>query len=126
MKRNIYIPDDLAAELKTTNINISAVCQVALRKELVMNAVRTSDEFVTLDLDDGREVGFKGQEVAYNDREGVTFYITGKGAIVTYDGDQRMSTYEDFEAFQEDFPNWPETHEVAAALGQSHIEILDI
>lgn len=46
-KINVYLPDDLAAEVRQRALPVSAICQAALRAHL-----DTDDETVRLRLDD--------------------------------------------------------------------------
>ena len=56
MKATIYLPDDLFAEVKRANFNVSAACQKALRAELATLAAVKRER----DMREMRADGFFG------------------------------------------------------------------
>lgn len=135
MKMTIYMPDELAAEVKAElgDQNISAICQAALRNEL--NRVRARAEigvegFERVQLYDGqrgRNVAFKGRQLASSEDDTLTAYITAKGAIaVYYDPDAEFSVYDTYEAFIDGTQDADLLAAVARALAEEYAEELDI
>lgn len=143
MKMTVYVPDDLAAEVRADlgESNISAICQAALRAELnrqqargKINAegferVETTAEWQGGDL---RAVAFQGRSIATEPMRGTEAYLTPKGTIaVVGEGgnsdDELLGTYDSFAEFaQAGFP-YDFIAEVAEALGEEvPAEELDI
>jgi hypothetical protein len=135
----IYMPDDLAAEVKAElgDSNVSAICQAALRAELDRARARariTEKGFERVEVYDGkreRDVAFQGREIGYADHLEQTAYLTPKDSIVVYSDDrQEMWVYDDYEEFvgNQDDPNHPDEliAQVAEALGEKYVEELDI
>lgn len=128
MRTTIYLPDDLAQRVKEADINVSGVCQDALRKELIMLNTMTQAHRVELELED-RKVAFQGRQVAYQDYHDTTFYVTAKGRIVVYDPNRlTMHQYNDYDEFQADAEHFSQeaVSDVARACGEDFIEELDI
>lgn len=131
VRTTIHLPDDLAEQAKAAGINVSGVCQDALRRELKMIETMQETSRVRVVRDD-RTVEFEGKEVAYDRHEEVTYYVTAKGAIAVYDhGDQKLQVYDDFEGLAETVADpREETSEalqmVALAVGADYVEFLDI
>jgi hypothetical protein len=140
MKVTIYLPDDLAAEVKAelSDYNISAICQGALRAELDRVKARAGlgpEDFerVELDVDElnrdikDHPVAFQGRKVAQADYHDLEAYITPKGGIVVYDDYDRTAwTYEDYDEFMTDDQPADLIAGVAEALGEKYVEELDI
>jgi hypothetical protein len=137
MRMTIYMPDDLAAMVKEhSDLNVSAVCQEALRRELARR-----EEFAKLDkgmervvvYDSGREaeVAFVGRELfhSYSLPE-ETAYLTKRHRIAVYShSSQILFDFDSFEDLQAD-EGWKDSSElvagVAQALGEDHVIELDI
>jgi post-segregation antitoxin (ccd killing protein) len=133
MKMTIYVPDDLAEKVKEhADLNVSAVCQDALRRELVRR-----DELAKLDkgmerqvmyAEDRGRVAFLGKQVFYNDRYKISAYITRRHRIAISVRDE-LFQFDSFDDFIND-PNWQGTDELTAALaqalGEEHVIELDI
>jgi len=131
----IYVPDELAAEVKAElgDSNISAICQAALRSEL--NRVKARAEIAAegfervqvYDSKRRRNVAFKGRELGSTEAGDQTAYLTPKGAIAVYfDPDQELSVYDTYEAFIHDEQDDDLLATVAEALGEEYAEELDI
>jgi hypothetical protein len=57
-KINVYLPDDLADEVRKHQLPVSAICQQALRTELFMLTAKTAaPDFTTLSVETGEERG---------------------------------------------------------------------
>jgi Post-segregation antitoxin CcdA len=58
-KINVYLPDDLADEVKAHDLPVSAICQAALRKEIekVKTKEQTGMEEIQVEIGDPRDVG---------------------------------------------------------------------
>lgn len=128
MQKTIYVPDELADELQHyPNINVSAVCQAALRRELIMLETLNETERVEVELDE-RTVAFQGNEVAYSEVQDTTFYVTAKGAVAVYSGERlTLDVQPDFASFAEAYEDWAsEVSQVAEAMGEQYVEVLDI
>jgi post-segregation antitoxin (ccd killing protein) len=143
MRMTIYVPDDLAAMVKEhDDLNISAVCQEALRVELSRREASAKlgegmkrhvvyiERRGSVDLDGGIEVGFVGKEVD-DDGRNRTAYITRRGRIAIYNHDEQ-SLYE-FDSFADLVRDevWELSYPVmvssiAEALGEKHVIELDI
>lgn len=143
MKMTIYLPDDLAAMVKDhTDLNVSAVCQAALRDELTRR-----EELAKLDkgmkrvevyIDArGADVAFVGKELHYdrlNTGRGVhdmTAYLTRRHRIAIYDNDaQALYQFDSFDELASD-PVWRDgspdfVSALAESLGEKHVIELDI
>jgi hypothetical protein len=144
MKMTVYIPDDLAAEIKDelSDANISAICQEALRGELArtrawgkiseggFKRIRAMDY---REDEDGHGVAFQGQEVGTNPDRLISVYVTPKGALVVYGRgayalDELLAVYRTLGDFAEE---WGQPYslvtQVAQALGEEPpVEELDI
>lgn len=130
----IYVPDDLAAEVKAElgDSNVSAICQTALRTEL--NRVRAHatiaekgfERVEVFDEKRERDVAFQGRELGYTEYWEQTAYLTPKGAIAVYSADkQQLWIYDSYPEFTGNAPD-DLLAQVADALGEKHVEELDI
>jgi len=133
MKMTIYVPDDLAEVVKEhADLNVSAVCQDALRRELVRR-----EELAKLDkgmerhvmfTEDRGQVAFVAKQVFYNDRYEISAYITRRHRIAVSVKDE-LYEWDSFEDIACD-PNWAGSPglvaAVAEALGEEHVTELDI
>ena len=132
MKMTIYVPEDLAEKVKAhADLNVSAVCQDALRRELVRR-----EELAKLDkgmerhlmyTEDRGQVAFVGKQVFYNDRYEMSAYITRRHRIAVSVSDE-LYEWNSFEDIAND-PNWAGSPVIAAlaeALGEEHVIELDI
>lgn len=134
----IYVPDDLAAEVKAElgESNVSAVCQDALRDELRRVRARAKvakDGFQRVEAyssRDDEDVAFQGREIGYDPDYDATAYLTPKGAIVVVDGQQEeLLLYRSYEEFVGGFSgDRPDSlpPQVAKALGERFVRELDI
>jgi hypothetical protein len=132
----IYVPDDLATMVKEhADLNVSAVCQEALRHELARREALAKlgegmerHEF-TIERRNGKvfdamlDVAFVGKQV-YADGE-VFAYVTKRGRIAIYDDrTQALDDYDEFAVMG------PRNHQVLAAvadaLGEKYTLELDI
>lgn len=88
-KINVYVPDDLAADITRhkDTIQVSAVCQNALREEISMieTTADTEYEVYELDLEDDEGRPLVGRLTAKALAEDV--YLTENGNIVLHDRD---------------------------------------
>lgn len=134
MKMTVYVPDDLAAEVRNelTDTNISAIFQHALRAELDRARARaeiTAEGFGRIEVyasSDGADVAFQGREIGQCDYWEQTAYLTPKGAIAVYVGKQeRLYVYDDYGSFAAAAPD-ALIAEVAASLGEKYVRELDI
>lgn len=146
MKMTIYIPDDLAAEVKSElgDQNISAICQAALRAELRQANSRKAAaeklgeaEFERIEAfdahgDDQHDVAFQGKQIGCDIRGNVA-YLTPKANIaVVGDGDvsseELLGVYRSYDTFVErGVYSWELLSEVAGSLGEeAPVEELDI
>ena len=134
MKMTIYVPEDLAEKVKAhADLNVSAVCQDALRRELVRR-----EELAKLDkgmerhviwTEDRGNVAFAGKQVYYsNRRPEIWAYITRRHRIAVATSGE-LFEWDSFADFADD-PNWRGTDELTAALaealGEEHVIELDI
>jgi len=136
VRLNIYLPDDLAADIKAElgEANISGIAQNALRTELArargLQALASEDGFQRVEAVDGDEdVAFRGRKIGSAD--GLTAYLTPKGNIaVVHEREGQMDVYDECEAFFDDYGDRPGTQEmvraVAKALGVKSVRELDI
>jgi hypothetical protein len=148
MKLTVYVPDDLADLMKDQDdLNVSAVCQAALRRELTQREElakldkgmkRVVVYLETLDGHEcGRDVAFTGKELYYNNGRApeLTAYLTKGHRIAIHDNNAQDLCY--FESF-DDLAS-TEANEVwqfgegallvagvAEALGEKHVIELDI
>ena len=135
----IYLPNDLASRVKEhADLNVSAVCQLALGRELARREKLTNldegMERVQVFVEHlGNDVAFVGKELYSADHPwgGLTAYLTRRHRIAIYnDATQNLTQYDSFDDFTAD-PDWlredPElVGAVAAALGQEFVIELDI
>jgi hypothetical protein len=132
MKMTVYLPDDLAAEVKAElsgDTNISAIFQQALRDELTRaraHAAIDAQGYQRIEaMSAGREVAFQGRWIG--DYLGVFAYLTPKGKIVVAGGRDwtRFSVYSDFASFAA--ASSPDlASNVAVSLGEKYVRELDI
>lgn len=143
MRMTIYVPDDLAAMVKEhDDLNVSAVCQEALRAELTRrqaqselgDGMKRHEVYIErrggVDLDEGAEVAFVGRELYFDGRD-LTAYLTKRGRIAIHHDDEQ-SLYE-FDSFADLVSDdvWELSHPalvsaVAQQLGEKHVIELDI
>ena len=136
MRMTIYLPDDLAAMVKEhDDLNVSAVCQEALRAELfrrqAMHAISNGmQRYIVYIAKTDSQAAFVGKEVNY-DGHRLTAYITQRGRIALYDDDRQelevFDTFADLVALE----GIEETHpalvaDVAEAVGEKYVRELDI
>lgn len=133
MKMTIYVPDELAELVKEhDDLNVSAVCQDALRRELARR-----EEFAKLDkgmerhvmyTEDRGQVAFVAKQVFHNDRHEISAYITRRHRIAVSVSDE-LYEWDSFEEIASD-PNWAGSPGLVAALaealGEEHVTELDI
>jgi hypothetical protein len=138
---NIYLPDDLAADIKAElgEANISGIAQQALRAELArargLHGALTDEggfqRVAAVDRDE--DVAFRGREIG-SDGQHLTAYLTPKGNIAVVDQRERklLDVYDEYGAFIDDYADSdrPGTQEmvrqVAKALGVKSVRELDI
>lgn len=151
MKMTIYLPDDLAKTVKAQrDLNVSAVCQDALRRELsrrkalagldkgmerhVFRASGKNSSIPGMDLPDGvsREVAFTAKEIAgqtWATRQPWTAYLTRRHHIALWDDDGGLTVFSSLDELRAS--DWSDNRpdvvaEIAAALGQDYVIDLDI
>ncbi len=138
MRLNIYLPDDLAADIKAElgEANISGIAQNALRAELArargLQALADEDGFQRVEAVDGDEdVAFQGRKIGSADD--LTAYLTPKRNIAVVDErEDQVYVYDECEAFLDDYgdSDRPGTQEmvrqVAKAMGVKSVRELDI
>ncbi len=145
MRMTIYLPDELAGQVKTelkgfvgpnrtAGGNISAVCQDALRAELERVRARArlaAEDFGRVEAYDSeadRHVAFQGREVGSEHDHQRVVYLTPKSSLVLVNKD--TETFEVYACFADFAANWGGAGrlaaEVAAALGEKYVEELDI
>lgn len=138
MKMTIYLPEDLAEMVKQySDLNVSAVCQEALRGELArreeMAKLDKGMERQVVYLDRlGGEVAFTGKELYYSGRAPEQWvYLTRRHRIAIYNGDaQALYEFDSFDDLASE-PGWRDGEPelmvaVADALGEKHLVELDI
>lgn len=135
MKMTVYVPDDLAAEVKAElggDTNISAICQRALRAELVRTRTRARigaegfGRVEAYDREADRTVAFQGREVGDEHERSRIVYVTPKNGLVLVD--RGIDTFHVHANFADFAANWGGrlAAEVAAVLGEKYVEELDI
>lgn len=146
----IYLPDELAEEVKAHNdLNVSAVCQEALRRELATRAALAvhDAEMKKIKISaepadhshEARDLVFTGKSVAvlygHGRHDDTVAYLT-KGHRLLVEADGQYWIFDDFD----DFANtWAEpggsglepanaafVADVAEAIGEEHVLELDI
>ena len=131
----IYIPDDLAAEVKDKlgGTNISAVCQRALWDELARAEARariTAEGFKRIEVYDGdkdRDVAFQGREIGHSDSPEERAYLTPKHAIAVYAAaEKHLYVFPDFDELAMTVTPEDLVAQVARALSEKYVEELDI
>jgi len=134
----IYLPDDLAEMVKEdTDLNVSAVCQEALRRELTIREVlaKLDKGMKRVEMYDdlhGADVAFVGKEIYYNGRiPEETAYLTKNHRIAVYAHEAQMlhqfDSFDDLAADEGWRDGSPElVAAVAKALGEEHVIELDI
>lgn len=151
MKMTIYLPDELAEQVKAelAEANISAICQAALRDEMDRIKARAEidaqgyERVQAWDQKDEHEVAFQGKSVGGDPDSDTTAYLTPKGALAVV-GEGRnsyndlLAVYDSYDEFASDLApygeatgikRWPYAMvtQVADALGeQPPVEDLDI
>jgi hypothetical protein len=131
-KITVYLPDDLAEEVRAEDLKISETVQRCLRRELnditAKKDALAAGYFARVEVyDEERErtVAFVGKCVGEILRTGDVVYLTQKGAIAIHDGrDQRLHVYDDPDDIEAD------DHELLQlaheAVGRAYTEELDI
>lgn len=129
---NIYLPDDLATDVKTElgEANISGIAQQALRAELARKQAVAEGGFERVEATNhrGDRVAFRGRFIVEDDH-GVAAYMTPKAAIALIDHNERLHTYDDWDSFAEDMADDSDqdfVQAVAEAMGQDYVPVLDI
>ena len=86
MNKGIYLPDDLAEALERhkDEINLSAVCQAALRTEIRRIEERQTMNKIVIEDENGIPRSFIGREVTNWGNIGFMYYITDKGTTITH------------------------------------------
>lgn len=134
----IYLPDDLAEMVREhEDLNVSAVCQQALRNELhrreALAELDAGMERHVVYVDElGGNAAFVGRRLAYR---GLPFdetaYLTAKHRIAVYSNEaQALYQYDSFDEMADE-PGWRDgapdfLAAVAAALGEDRTIELDI
>jgi hypothetical protein len=132
VKMTIYLPDDLAAEVKDklSDANISGICQDALRAELERVEARARarglageggfERVTTYDPNRDRDVAFQGRSIGTDPDSGKEAYLTPKGNIAVVDGsaDQLVGVYASFGNFASAGHAYDFVAEVADSLGE--------
>ena len=130
----IYLPDDLADLVKAhDDLNVSAVCQDALRRELSrrehLAALGKGMERIELYLgeDGDQHVAFTGKEVYCDDEQAVMAYVTRRHRIAVFFAPHgELTQYDTFADLADDVHDAELLTSVAAALGVDHVIELDI
>ena len=138
----IYLPDDLSEMVKEhADLNVSAVCQSALRRELARR-----EELAKLDKGmervvhyvEGRgDIAFTGHLVYASERvPEYSAYITRRHRIAIFANDaQALYEFDSFDDLTAPGSGWSENGDYAAqelvaavaeALGEEHVTELDI
>jgi post-segregation antitoxin (ccd killing protein) len=132
MRTTVYLPDDLGEEVKQLDeLNVSAICQEALRRELDRRkqlaelAEGMGRQEVYID-ELGNKVAFTGRRL-YDDGDR-TAYLTGRERIAVYDGfRQELRQYDTFgDLVDGDHEDTKLVAAVAQALGEDYTIELDI
>jgi hypothetical protein len=132
VKMTIYLPDDLAAEVKDklSDANISGICQDALRAEVERVEARARarrlageggfERVTTYDPYRERDVAFQGRCIGTDRDSGKEAYLTPKGNIAVVDGsaDQLVGVYASFGNFASAGHAYDFVAEVADSLGE--------
>jgi len=126
--RTIYLPEALAAEVRATltDMNISAVCQAALRARLALKRIDGYQRVVLYDGKREHDIAFQGHKIGSSEKGDA--WLTPKGVIAVYDHrEQELRTYDEYDAFADDerIDNWLRA-DVADALGEKYVKELDI
>ena len=137
---NIYLPDDLAADVKAElgEANISGIAQSALRAELArargfQGALADEGGFQRVEaVDRDEDVVFRGRKIG-SDGQHLTAYLTPKRNIAVVDErGNLLDVYDEDQAFIDDYadsdrPGTQEmVREVTKALGLKSVRELDI
>lgn len=137
----IYLPDELFEKVKAhEDLNVSAVCQEALREELSWREAAAKfgegmKRHTLFDEARERDVSFIGKRIYTHDTHPFRddeVYLTAKHALAVYqDHEQRLHVYDDFDALKREFAGSSEEAEfflagVAQELGEKYVVFLDI
>lgn len=139
-KLTIYLPDDLDAAVKTSDIKVSAICQTALSRELerrekLATLADGMTWIVIRDAGRNADVRFTGRKLlAHPDPTGGTWtvYLTQKKKIAVHSPREILDVYENLDELEadSDIAGGDEGEAfmsaVAAVFGQPHILDLDI
>jgi len=116
---SVYLPDDLAhgLEARRDQLNVSAICQRALRKELAMLDTLEKTEFERIELiietlgEETEKVAFTGRWLVKGVKEGAPPYdrnvvhhnvaLTQKGRLVVSSENWAGSRYKVFDSLEE-------------------------
>ena len=132
MRQTIYLPDELASEVKEQleDVNISAICQAALRHELDKRKARakfSADGFERVEAwDESRQaqVAFQGRAIGYGEKVETTAYLTARGAIAIVDDTHfELRIRQQFSDLDEEPALMTQ---IAEALGEQYVLELDI
>ena len=91
MKRTIYLPDDLDAEVKESDINLSGLLQNAVREEMdrrkAISDTLSESEEIELTLLDDEERSYIGRFTGTMVAEGTTHdaYVNNEGKVILHD-----------------------------------------
>ena len=137
---NIYLPDDLAADIKAElgEANISGIAQNALRAELArarsLQALAGEGGFQRVEaMDRDEDVAFRGRKIGSDHDRHLIAYLTPKGNIAVVDErGNLLDVYDESQAFIDGYgdSDRPGTREmvrqVTKALGLKTVRELDI
>lgn len=139
-KINVYLPDDLAEDVRKHELPVSAICQAALKKEIekVQTKETTGMEEITVDLgDQGRSwrESFVGRWLVHEhpgvEVLGIALTKRGKFAVYTYNdlhGVGFLDVYDSLAEIAQDNDRFPEEliAEAAGELGEDYVIRRDI
>ena len=131
VRTTIYLSDALAAQLNDLKdrINMSAVCQAALEREIVMITMANDADAVQYTDEDGVTHEFYGTKIAWEeDNHGaVDVYITKRERIAVVADGETLSVFDTFEEFAEAVSGRPfVVSSVADHLKVAWVDVLDI
>lgn len=107
VRTTIYLSDTLAAQLKDLKdrINVSAVCQAALEREMAMITTAAEAEAVRYTDEDGITHEFHGTKIAWEDdgRAAVDVYVTRRERIAAVTENETLTVFDTFDEFANAF-----------------------